>query len=214
MTDQIVDEAKIAAPEQQAGEERRKRRRKKCLLPACLLTSGGSYDCDVLDLSNAGAKVETSAVVTPEQPVTLVVKPIGTFTGVVAWCGDDGCFGMRFLAQRDSGIVKSTSLQAALAALEKPVPRSEPDARTQSPQVDTAPLLAPSAERSFVLRYDDIICLLRRKSNQRAADATEKAVVTDLADCKFIEMDSRDFTALSDQESAFAVAFLRVAPLT
>src|SRR5215470_7310292 len=85
-------EAKTAAPDPRAGEERRKHRRKKCLLAARLFTAGGASDCRVLDLSTGGAKIESSAVVAPQQYVALIVAPIGSFTGVVAW-RSEGRFG-------------------------------------------------------------------------------------------------------------------------
>src|SRR5690348_2804395 len=109
------DESKTAAPALGNGLERRKYRRKKCLLPAQLITNLGTHDCRVLDLSQGGAKVETSAIVTPNQAVTLVVKPIGTFTGLVAWRAER-CLGMKFLTQYGTTSLKTASLESSFRA--------------------------------------------------------------------------------------------------
>jgi len=220
MTDQVKKaapapqsgEAKIAAPKPPAGEERRKHRRKKCILPARLVTAAGSHDCRVLDLSQDGAKIESSEILTLEQPVTLVAEPIGTFTGVVAWCGD-GCFGMRFVDQQ-AGAPRAgaESRDAGPRAADTPVlhPGSDMDTRSQIPRAATAPQAAPAPERSFILCHGDIICVLRKR---QALKDTEKAVFGDPTNCKLVEIDAHDLTELAKQESAVTVAFLRVAPL-
>ena len=78
--------------------EHRKWPRKRSLLQATLMTANGSFDCRVLNFSPGGAKVEFAHPLAEKQAVTLIIEPIGTFTGVVAWCGS-GCFGIQFPAQ-------------------------------------------------------------------------------------------------------------------
>ena len=84
-------------PERNSAE-RRKWPRKRSLLQATLMTANGSLDCGVLNFSPGGAKIEFAHPLAETQAVTLIIEPIGTFTGVVVWCGS-GCFGIQFPAQ-------------------------------------------------------------------------------------------------------------------
>ena len=215
--------------------ELRKSRRKKSLLPARLVTDAGSSDCFVLDLSSGGARVESPLAVVDEQAVTLVVKPIGTFVGLVAWRGD-GCFGVKFLAQHGATGVSSTTLQAALQdsgtapriplidtfAIDRPraipttrkvdavEPRNTKRVRQPRP---------PAPERSIALRRGDVICLLRKKSGGVDAKAKsrpncrrrETLRVEDLANCRLVEIDAKNFMAMLEQRSAFSISLMRVA---
>ena len=74
--------------------ERRKRPRKGTLWHGHLRTPAGVVACRVLDLSVRGAKLEVDGTVAPGQSVTLVMEPLGEFSGVIAW-HRDGKAGLR-----------------------------------------------------------------------------------------------------------------------
>ncbi len=224
------DESKTAAPALGNGLERRKHRRKKCLLPAQLITNLGAHDCRVLDLSQGGAKVETSAIVTADQAVTLVVKPFGTFTGLVAWRAD-GCLGMKFLTQYGTTISRTASLGASF--------RAEPESRPAAavPAVTSKKVSVPGAvaaadgepqdrnacasvsRSSFALYDGDVICLLRRKSDEPGSHSKssqqprvrgERIVSRKLTDFALLEVGAREFLDLAQQPSGYTVTFVRV----
>lgn len=221
--------------------ELRRSRRKKTLLPATLVTDAGSSDCYVLDLSSGGARVESPIAVAEEQAVTLIVKPLGTFAGLVAWRGNRG-FGVKFLAQHGAMGANPTALQAALqssvASPRMPLidtaaaghPRKIPTTQeidAAAPEADAAPRTAgrvrkprpPAPERSIVLRRGDVICVLRKKSGGVDAKAKSPANcrrretlrVGNLANCKLVEIDAKNFMALLEQRSAFSITLMRVA---
>ena len=228
------DQIKTTVLEWASRRERREHRRKRCLLPAQLITNAGSYDCRVLDLSKGGAKLETHAVVTPEQAVTLVVKSIGTFAGLVAWCGD-GLFGMRFLAQHGTRSLSTASLRSSLRVAERSRPESLLDAvpRATSENMaapDAVPLAADygaqgrepgisMSEHSLALHSGDVICLLRKKSNGQ--DSEPKSLQTPgqrktpagSESATFIEIGAREFLELAEQKWARTITFMRVVPL-
>ena len=79
----MSNDGRVGAP-RRSDQERRKHLRKKCFLPARLVTAAGSFDCDVLDISQGGAKVEVGIEVADEQAVTLIIKSIGTYAGLVS----------------------------------------------------------------------------------------------------------------------------------
>lgn len=199
------DQIKPTALEWGSSRERRAHRRKKCLLPAQLITNAGSYDCRVLDLSKAGAKLETRAVVNPEQAVTLVVKSIGTFAGLVAW-RSDGLFGMRFLAQHGTRSFGTASLLSPLRVAEK----SQSEPRPGAP--------VPMPERSFALHDGDVVCVLRKKSNGQDSGSEsletpgqrKKLAGSEFA--TFVEIGARDFLELAEQKWACTMTFMRVVP--
>ena len=115
MSDKV--EARVT-PEQDFAE-RRKWPRKRSLLQATLVTADGSFDCRVLDFSPGGAKVEFAHPLAKKQNVTLILSPIGTFAGVVAWCGS-GCFGMQFLGQTSRAGAAPPDIAAAVSAPKAP----------------------------------------------------------------------------------------------
>jgi hypothetical protein len=203
------DQIKTTVLEWGSGRERREHRRKRCLLPAQLITNAGSYDCRVLDLSKGGAKLETHAVVTPEQAVKLVVKSIGTFAGLVAWCGD-GLFGMRFLAQHGTRSLSTASLRATRenTAVPDAVPlAADGGVRGREPGISVS-------GRSFALHDGDVICLLRKKSNGQ--DSEPKSLQTNPAGSEsatFMEIGAREFLELAEQKWARTITFMRVVPL-
>jgi len=96
------DAERHAVPEP-VGEDRRKFLRKKSLLPATLITVQGSFDCRVLDFSAGGAKVECTQSLAEGDVLTLVVGPVGTFSGTAIWCRE-GCVGVQF----DTDIAKGS----------------------------------------------------------------------------------------------------------
>jgi len=104
-----MSEAVVALPTRSLGHhERRKHLRKKSLLPAVLVAQAGSFDCRVYDLSAGGARVESTARVSPGEPVVLIVGSNRASGGSVVWC-TDGCFGMRFSNQRAETPVDSAA---------------------------------------------------------------------------------------------------------
>lgn len=190
-------------------QERRKHRRKKCFLPAKLLTAAGSFDCQVLDISHGGAKVETGVAVTDEQAVTLVVKSIGTFAGLVAW-RRNGCFGMRFLAQHGTSKMRPAALTAAVGGPEKQAGEPGPAPPPEGLPEDGVP--PPPAESPFTLRRGDLVCLLRRKSGGRGTRAKVSAEVDAqaLAGYRLVEIDARHFMELIGPNRAFSITLMRV----
>jgi PilZ domain-containing protein len=78
--------------------ERRKHVRKGTLWHGTLRTPNGSLACNVLNLSVRGAKVEVAGV-DKGQTVTLVMEPLGEFTGTVMW-QHDGQAGIRINEHR------------------------------------------------------------------------------------------------------------------
>lgn len=66
--------------------ERRKHPRKGTLFHAQLQTPAGDFECRVVSLSPRGARIEIDHPVAHKQAVTLIIKPLGEFTGSVAWC--------------------------------------------------------------------------------------------------------------------------------
>lgn len=107
---------------QPQASERRKYTRKKALLPAKLATEGGVFECFVLDLSRGGAKVEIKDELAQGQVVTLILDPLGTFNGIVAW-QRGGYLGVQFGELRPG---------APAPAPEAAVSR-DPPARTKRP---------------------------------------------------------------------------------
>ncbi len=78
--------------------ERRKHLRKGTLWHGTLRTPTGSVACNVLNLSVRGAKVEVDGVA-KGQSVTLVMEPLGEFSGIVVW-HHDGQAGIRINEHR------------------------------------------------------------------------------------------------------------------
>lgn len=83
--------------------ERRKHTRKWTRWPARLRTSSGSFECRVLNLSYRGAKVQLAQMLREREPVTLIMEPLGEFSGVVSWRAKD-CIGLRFAQHYTPGI--------------------------------------------------------------------------------------------------------------
>lgn len=208
----------VGAP-RRSDQERRKHPRKKCILPAKLLTTAGSFDCEVLDISRGGAKVAAGIEVADEQAVTLIVKPIGTFAGLVAWRGD-GCFGMRFLAQHGTTKISPAALATAVDG-EKRAQELGPEVREHAPPHKgrhATRVSPPPAESPFTLRRGDLICVLRRKSAERATRTKVSPVVQRtvtieaqaLADYGLVEIDARRFMELIEPSQAFFITLMRV----
>jgi hypothetical protein len=79
--------APIATPRAKA-RERRKHARKGTLWHGELRTPRGAVPCRVLNLSSRGAQLEIDGAVAPGESVTLVMEPLGEFSGIVAWRRD------------------------------------------------------------------------------------------------------------------------------
>jgi PilZ domain len=79
--------------------ERRKHPRKGAFWHAQLRTPAGNFECRVLNLSPRGAKIEIDHPVADKQVVTLIMEPLGEFTGFVAWCRN-GSLGIRINEHR------------------------------------------------------------------------------------------------------------------
>lgn len=65
--------------------ERRKYRRKGILWRAQLQTLAGDFECRVVNLSPRGASIEIDHPLAHKEVVTLIMEPLGEFTGFVAW---------------------------------------------------------------------------------------------------------------------------------
>lgn len=68
--------------------DRRRHPRKRAFWLGRLETPDGRFDCRVLNLSPAGAKVMLTHAVREKQAVTLVVEPLGEFVGIIGWRRD------------------------------------------------------------------------------------------------------------------------------
>jgi hypothetical protein len=79
--------------------ERRKQPRKGTLWHGELRTPAGMVACRVLNLSARGAQLEMDATLTPGQCVTLIMEPLGEFSGTLTW-ERDGKAGMRINEHR------------------------------------------------------------------------------------------------------------------
>jgi PilZ domain-containing protein len=94
----MTDAALPTATLHRDSHERRKHLRKGTLWHGTLRTPEGSLACNVLNLSVRGAKIEVAGV-TKGQTVTLVMDPLGEFTGTVMW-QHDGQAGIRINEHR------------------------------------------------------------------------------------------------------------------
>ena len=81
------------------GAERRKHARKGSIWHAQFQTPAGNFDCFVTNLSPRGARIEIDHPVALKQVVTLIMEPLGEFTGVVAWCRN-GALGIHIREHR------------------------------------------------------------------------------------------------------------------
>jgi len=79
--------------------DRRKLPRKGALWLGKLVTTAGTFECRVLNLSPSGAKVELVQLVARGETVTLILEPLHEFIGVVAW-GRDRCIGIEIKEHR------------------------------------------------------------------------------------------------------------------
>lgn len=79
--------APFAAPHAKA-RERRKHLRKGTLWHGELRTPAGVVVCRVVNLSSRGAQLEIDGAVAAGESVTLVMEPLGEFTGTIAWQRD------------------------------------------------------------------------------------------------------------------------------
>lgn len=64
---------------------RRTSDRKAVLLNAEVKVAGQSYACEILNLSSGGAKLTFTQALEIGQKITLVLDPLGDFSGEVAW---------------------------------------------------------------------------------------------------------------------------------
>ncbi|HMK69214.1 MAG TPA: PilZ domain-containing protein, partial [Stellaceae bacterium] len=232
----MIEQAEAARSAKPKVRELRQGIRKKSLLPATLVTESGSTDCHVLDLSRGGARVSSPVAVVEEQAVTLIVKPIGTFAGLVAWRGDGG-FGVKFLAQHGMASPPPASVEAAVAdAIETPIPadegEGEGDAAALLRKVERAHADEPASEPrpakrsrkprpepkqpALELRDGDIICLLRRKDPADEAAATgasdaPRRRMKDLTEFELVQLDGKHFMTLLEQRAAYSIELMRVA---
>ena len=228
----MIEQIEAVRSDRPKVRELRQGIRKKSLLPATLVTESGSTECHVLDLSRGGARVSSDVVVVEEQAVTLIVKPIGTFVGLVAWRGEGG-FGVKFLAQH--GAASPTPISLA-GATEAPLPETEAegDAAALLRKVELAQAVEPASEPSpakrsrksrpeprqhdLELQDGDIVCLLRRKAPGEESEAKpnsgtrrrERRRIKGTADCELVELDGKLFMTLIAQQSSFSIELMRV----
>jgi hypothetical protein len=76
------------------AQERRRYPRKGTSWRAQLQTPAGDFQCLVMNLSPRGANIEIDCPLTLHQSVTLILEPLGEFSGFVAWCHNN-CVGMQ-----------------------------------------------------------------------------------------------------------------------
>jgi len=79
--------------------ERRKQPRKGTLWHGTLRTHAGVIGCRLLNLSARGAKLEVDGALAAGQRVTLIMEPLGEFSGAVTW-ERDGRAGIRINEHR------------------------------------------------------------------------------------------------------------------
>jgi PilZ domain-containing protein len=65
--------------------ERRQHRRKRVLWHAQVQTLAGDFECRVVSLSPRGVSIEIDHPLAPKEVVTLIMEPLGEFTGFVVW---------------------------------------------------------------------------------------------------------------------------------
>jgi len=82
-----VAAAPFAAPRAKA-RERRKHLRKGTLWHGELRTPAGVLACRVVNLSSRGAQLEVDGALAAGESVTLVMEPLGEFSGIIAWQRD------------------------------------------------------------------------------------------------------------------------------
>ena len=139
--------------------ERRKYPRKKAFLPAKLATEAGAFECFVLDLSRGGAKVEIKEELAQGQPVTLILEPLGTFNGIIAW-QKSGYLGVQFgelrvgAATSDAGQMQQQISRALPLTPEPAMPMAE--------AMPVAP--APFAPPAEPVEVDDAILVSKRRA--------------------------------------------------
>ena len=95
----MTDAAAHSAEERADRRERRKQPRRGTLWHGTLRTPAGVTGCRVLNLSARGAKLEVDGAVAPGQSVTLIMEPLGEFSGTLTW-ERDGKAGMRINEHR------------------------------------------------------------------------------------------------------------------
>jgi hypothetical protein len=95
----MTDAAAHSAEERADRRERRKQPRRGTLWHGTLRTPAGVIGCRVLNLSARGAKLEIDGTVAPGQSVTLIMEPLGEFSGTLTW-ERDGKAGMRINEHR------------------------------------------------------------------------------------------------------------------
>jgi len=122
------------------GHERRKFPRKRAFLPARLVTARGSVDCQVLDFSAGGAKVECAEAPAVGESVSLAIEAVGTFPGRVAWLSE-GCFGVTFdMSAAKSAAVNGTPVPALTPlGADSPAPARAAEAGRGSPDKPELP---------------------------------------------------------------------------
>lgn len=101
-------------PAQAARPERRKYSRKRVRWGAKLETLAGTVDCRVLDFSPHGAKLELAASVAENEPVRLILPPLGEFAGAVVW-QRAGLIGIRINQRRVTNTRSTMALLGAAA---------------------------------------------------------------------------------------------------
>jgi len=82
-----------------AALDQRRYLRQRVLWAARLDTAEGSFNCIILDVSKAGAKLQLAAPipVTARQKVELVIEPMGRLKAEVIWQIDER-MGLRFIS--------------------------------------------------------------------------------------------------------------------
>jgi hypothetical protein len=101
---------------QAPAQERRRYPRKGSFWRARLQTPAGDFECLVMNLSPRGAHIQTDRPLSLNQSVTLILEPLGEFSGTVVWCYNNRV-GIQISEHRTTGTKITRTLPAPLAPM-------------------------------------------------------------------------------------------------
>lgn len=159
----IKDEVGSYVVRDNSQPERRRHARKRSFWLGWLETPSGRVACRVLNLSPGGAKVMVGHAVPENAAVTLLIDPLGAFSGVVSW-RRDSYIGIRVVEHRPIvQMADQTPASASEAAPLAELPALE-DVAAERSEAEIA------VERQ---ETTDPLTLLRDARNVRALQAGE-----------------------------------------
>ncbi len=170
----------------ESDHERRGANRTKVSWRGTLLTSRGSFDCRVLDLSPGGALVRLIAALEINEPVTLFFSEAERIEGSVAWT-QSRYIGIRFANRRERPIpaaaLAEDSAVAAVARMPQrgPAPVAPPGALPPGPTplADPAPVVAAavSVATGMVIHSGTRFARLGKNRASSAANLIQAALM-------------------------------------